>query len=351
MSPRALLMAGPTASGKTSLATALAKLIDGVVINADSMQVYDRLNILSARPSGEEMDGIPHQLFAIIPPQQAFSTTEANVAVFVESGQSDPMPVELTPQFASKSDDWISALTDSEISDSALANGSATYYSQTSHSREASTEEQLEAKTSMDSDSWAHHKIQVDAASGELVNIATASLLAVTLSRPFNRVNLAPGSEPNTPSGPYRQPRNDWNAPPSKKRRRRKGLGNQPLLDESPVDPPARWSAFAFATSATSTHVQPPAENTSAIDSVFLDRALMSFLELSEAGGLEGDQEHRPESSNASMSSLSRLVLAGALTTVATGVAVKRSNRRHQKVRKLKPAVPHYTGPTVTRER
>ena len=42
-------------------------------------------------------------------PQQAFSTTEANAAVFVESGQSDPMPVELPPQFASKSDDWISA--------------------------------------------------------------------------------------------------------------------------------------------------------------------------------------------------------------------------------------------------
>jgi tRNA dimethylallyltransferase len=69
-------MAGPTASGKTSLAVGLAKMVGGVVINADSMQVYDCLNILSARPTEEEMGGIPHWLFGMIKPDQDFSVDD-----------------------------------------------------------------------------------------------------------------------------------------------------------------------------------------------------------------------------------------------------------------------------------
>jgi tRNA dimethylallyltransferase len=59
----ALLIAGPTASGKSALAITLAKHADGVVINADSMQVYADLRVLTARPTDEEMQRAPHRLF------------------------------------------------------------------------------------------------------------------------------------------------------------------------------------------------------------------------------------------------------------------------------------------------
>ncbi len=62
----ALLIAGPTASGKSALAISCAKKLNGVVINADSMQVYRDLHILSARPSLFEMADVPHLLFSHI---------------------------------------------------------------------------------------------------------------------------------------------------------------------------------------------------------------------------------------------------------------------------------------------
>ena len=49
--PRAVIVGGPTASGKSAAAMAIAREFDGVVINADSMQVYEELRVLSARPS------------------------------------------------------------------------------------------------------------------------------------------------------------------------------------------------------------------------------------------------------------------------------------------------------------
>ncbi|MBA4776064.1 MAG: tRNA (adenosine(37)-N6)-dimethylallyltransferase MiaA, partial [Rhizobiales bacterium] len=58
----AILITGPTASGKSALALRLARERDGVVINADSMQVYDTLRVLTARPSEDEMEGVPHLL-------------------------------------------------------------------------------------------------------------------------------------------------------------------------------------------------------------------------------------------------------------------------------------------------
>lgn len=61
--PAAILIAGPTASGKSGLATALARLVDGVVVNTDSMQVYADLRRLSARPSIEEEAMAPHRLY------------------------------------------------------------------------------------------------------------------------------------------------------------------------------------------------------------------------------------------------------------------------------------------------
>ena len=61
--PFALLLAGPTASGKSALALALARRLGGTVINTDSMQIYAGLRVLSAQPSAEEVAEIPHVLY------------------------------------------------------------------------------------------------------------------------------------------------------------------------------------------------------------------------------------------------------------------------------------------------
>lgn len=63
MPPAAILIAGPTASGKSGLAVALARLSGGVVVNTDSMQVYADLHRLSARPGAEEEAAAPHRLY------------------------------------------------------------------------------------------------------------------------------------------------------------------------------------------------------------------------------------------------------------------------------------------------
>src|SRR4029077_617945 len=59
----AVLIAGPTASGKSALALALARKAGGVVINTDSMQVYRDLRVLTARPSADEEAEVPHRLY------------------------------------------------------------------------------------------------------------------------------------------------------------------------------------------------------------------------------------------------------------------------------------------------
>ena len=61
--PGAVLIAGPTASGKSALALALAERIDGVIVNADSMQVYADLRIITARPTVPEEARVPHRLY------------------------------------------------------------------------------------------------------------------------------------------------------------------------------------------------------------------------------------------------------------------------------------------------
>jgi len=64
--PPLILLAGPTASGKSGLALALARAFNGVVINADSMQVYRDLRILTARPSPEDEAAAPHRLYGVL---------------------------------------------------------------------------------------------------------------------------------------------------------------------------------------------------------------------------------------------------------------------------------------------
>ena len=72
-SGRAILIAGPTASGKSAVALALAKRLGGVVINADSMQVYADLRILTARPTPDEEAQAPHLLFGHVDAAEAYS--------------------------------------------------------------------------------------------------------------------------------------------------------------------------------------------------------------------------------------------------------------------------------------
>lgn len=73
--PRMICIAGPTASGKTALAVALAKRLDGEVVSCDSMQVYRRMDIGTAKPTREEMDGIPHHMLDVAEPDEDFSVS------------------------------------------------------------------------------------------------------------------------------------------------------------------------------------------------------------------------------------------------------------------------------------
>ena len=71
-----LVLAGPTASGKTDLAVRLAKRLDGEVVSADSMQVYQELRIGTARPLLDELEGVPHHLLGFVPLEQAYSVAQ-----------------------------------------------------------------------------------------------------------------------------------------------------------------------------------------------------------------------------------------------------------------------------------
>lgn len=68
-----ICIAGPTASGKTALAVALAKSLDAEVISCDSMQVYRRMNIGTAKPTNQEMAGIRHHMLDVAQPDEDFS--------------------------------------------------------------------------------------------------------------------------------------------------------------------------------------------------------------------------------------------------------------------------------------
>ena len=68
-------LAGPTASGKTALAVELAKELDGEVVSCDSRQVYRRMDIGTAKPSREEMQGIPHHMIDVAEPDEDFSVS------------------------------------------------------------------------------------------------------------------------------------------------------------------------------------------------------------------------------------------------------------------------------------
>lgn len=73
VTPDILLLAGPTASGKSALSLHAARALDGEIINADSMQIYDGLGVITARPEPHEMAGVPHHLFGVMDPGERCS--------------------------------------------------------------------------------------------------------------------------------------------------------------------------------------------------------------------------------------------------------------------------------------
>ena len=76
MKPKVIVIVGPTASGKTALSIELAKQINGEIVSCDSMQIYKDMNIGSAKPSLEEMQGIKHYMIDIVEPDKRFSVAE-----------------------------------------------------------------------------------------------------------------------------------------------------------------------------------------------------------------------------------------------------------------------------------
>ena len=73
MPPKIVVVSGPTASGKTRLAVELALSHNGEVVSADSMQIYRRMDIGTAKPTPEEMRGVPHHMIDVADPEEDFS--------------------------------------------------------------------------------------------------------------------------------------------------------------------------------------------------------------------------------------------------------------------------------------
>ncbi len=77
--PKVIVICGPTASGKTKLSIELAKKIEAEIVSADSMQIYKDMNIGTAKPTIEEMQGIKHYMIGNISPQERFSVASYKI--------------------------------------------------------------------------------------------------------------------------------------------------------------------------------------------------------------------------------------------------------------------------------
>jgi tRNA dimethylallyltransferase len=94
--PRALIVAGPTASGKSALAIAIAERVGGTIINTDSMQVYRELRVLTARPTPAEEAHIPHRLYGVRPAADAGSVAwwrDQALAAMQEANAAGRLPI------------------------------------------------------------------------------------------------------------------------------------------------------------------------------------------------------------------------------------------------------------------
>jgi tRNA dimethylallyltransferase len=94
--PHALIVAGPTCSGKSALAILLAQRLGGTIVNADSMQVYRELRIVTARPTPEEEAATPHALYGVRPAAEAGSVAwwrEAALAEMSRAHKAGRLPI------------------------------------------------------------------------------------------------------------------------------------------------------------------------------------------------------------------------------------------------------------------
>src|SRR5690242_7152697 len=110
MKADAVLIAGPTASGKTRASLGVAAAIDGAIVNADSMQIYRELRVLTARPSDEEMARVSHHLFGHVSVREHYSVGryQAEAARALEQ----VLACGRTPIFVGGTGLYFSALTD-----------------------------------------------------------------------------------------------------------------------------------------------------------------------------------------------------------------------------------------------
>lgn len=90
-----ILIAGPTASGKSALALRFAEETGGWIVNTDSMQVYGVLDVLTARPGPDDLRQAPHFLYGHVPPSEAYSTGRwfADVEHFLKTGAAGDRPL------------------------------------------------------------------------------------------------------------------------------------------------------------------------------------------------------------------------------------------------------------------
>lgn len=91
-----IVVLGPTASGKTALAIELAKVYDGEIVSADSMQIYKGMDIATAKPSKKELSTVPHHLIGFVPPNKRFSVAEyveAAGKVIFDIHNRDKLPI------------------------------------------------------------------------------------------------------------------------------------------------------------------------------------------------------------------------------------------------------------------
>jgi tRNA dimethylallyltransferase len=94
--PDVIVVTGPTASGKSALALALAQQRNGTVINADAMQTYDAFPILTAQPSDEERTRVPHKLYGVLPLSETLSAArwgECAAAEIADSRKAGRLPI------------------------------------------------------------------------------------------------------------------------------------------------------------------------------------------------------------------------------------------------------------------
>ncbi len=117
-----IAVVGPTASGKTAVGAALAKEYNGEVVSADSMQIYKGMNIATAKPTDEEMLGIPHHLISLLEMDASFS-----VADYVRIAKEKISEIALRgklPVLVGGTGLYVSSLIDNISFDNALTDGS-----------------------------------------------------------------------------------------------------------------------------------------------------------------------------------------------------------------------------------